>query len=194
MENVEDAVPENEPTGMAPPSTDVLKIALACLNITPPTDLPTSGLSRLNVTPSTDLLTRAPVCPNVKPNVELTSDGPNASPSCTFTIEFRCRKRRKHIPTMDNKAITHSEFLTSTPQKIMLKEIRMKRLLAQRIKARNGKNPWKRKGKEIPKQKSRKIISLSKRKGKLVAVKLFPKVLQQTELASLNFVMIAVMT
>jgi hypothetical protein len=34
MENVEDPVPENEPTGMAPPSTDVLKIALACLNVT----------------------------------------------------------------------------------------------------------------------------------------------------------------
>jgi hypothetical protein len=43
-----------------------------------------------------------------------------------------------------------------------------------------------RKGKEIPKQKSRKIIFLSKRKGKLAAVKFFPKVLQQTKLASLN--------
>jgi hypothetical protein len=101
-------------------------------------------------------------------------------------IEFRCRKRRKHNPTINNKAITHSEVLTSNPQKIMLKEIRTKRLIAQRIKAPNGENPWKRKGKEIPKQKSGSIIFLSKRKGKLAAVKLFPKVLQLTELASLN--------
>jgi len=80
---------------------------------------------------------------------------------------------------MDNKAIRHSEVLTSTLKKIMLKEIRAKRLVAQRIKARKGENQWKRKGKEIPKQKSRKIISLSKRKGKLAAVKLFPKVLRR---------------
>jgi hypothetical protein len=57
---------------------------------------------------------------------------------------------------MDNKAIRHSEVLTSTLKKIMLKEIRAKRLIAQRIKARKGENLWKRKGKEIPKQKSRK--------------------------------------
>jgi hypothetical protein len=101
-------------------------------------------------------------------------------------IEFRCRKRRKRNPTISNKAITHSEVHTSTPQRIMLKEIRTKRLIPQRIKPRNGETPWKRKGKETPKQESRKIISLSKRKGKLAAVKLFPKVLQQTELASLN--------
>jgi hypothetical protein len=68
----------------------------------------------------------------------------------------------------------------------MLKEIRAKRLVAQGIKARKGENPWKRKGKEISKQKNRKIISLPKRKGKLAAVKLFRKVLQQTKLASLN--------
>jgi hypothetical protein len=49
----------------------------------------------------------------------------------------------------------------------MLKEIRAKRLIAHGIKARKGENPWKRKGKEIPKQKSRKIISLSKRKENL---------------------------
>jgi hypothetical protein len=36
------------------------------------------------------------------------------------------------------------------------------------------------------KTKEQKIISLSKRKGKLASVKLFPKVLQQTKLASLN--------
>jgi len=80
--------------------------------------------------------------------------------------EFRCRKRSKHVPRQDNKAITHAEVLKSTLKKIMLKEIRAKRLVAQRIKARKGENPWKRKGKEIPKQKNRKIISLSKRKRK----------------------------
>jgi hypothetical protein len=66
----------------------------------------------------------------------------------------------------------------------MLKEIRAKRLKAQGTKARKGENPRKRKGKEMPKQKSRKIISLSNRKR--AAVKLFPKAVQQTELASLN--------
>jgi len=90
-------------------------------------------------------------------------------------IEFRCRKRRRRNSTINNKAITHSEVLTSTPHKIMLKEIRPKGLIAQRIKARDGENPRKRKGKErkgkeIPKQKSRKIISISKRKVKLAAV------------------------
>jgi hypothetical protein len=39
---------------------------------------------------------------------------------------------------------------------------------------------------ELSKQKSRKIIHLSKRDRKLAAAKLFPKVLQETEVASLN--------
>lgn len=42
---------------------------------------------------------------------------------------------------MDNKAITYSEVLTSTLKKIMLIEIRAKRLIAQRVKARKREKP-----------------------------------------------------
>jgi hypothetical protein len=66
---------------------------------------------------------------------------------------------------MDNKAITHSEFLMSTPQKIMLKEIRMKRLLALGIKARNGKKPVEAERKGDTETKEQKYnFSLSKKK------------------------------
>jgi hypothetical protein len=82
MKNVEDPVPENEPTGMAAPSTDVLLSVLACLN----------------VRTAADVQTRAPVCPNVMPNVEWTSADPNTSPSRTFTKRVPLPKKKKTCP------------------------------------------------------------------------------------------------
>jgi hypothetical protein len=98
MENDEGRVPDDEPTGM--------------------------------VLPSTDVLTCIPACLKVKPNLELTSDGPNASPSSTLTDIVPLPKIMKPNRTTNNKEIAHSDLLTSTPKKIMLKEIRALRMIA----------------------------------------------------------------
>jgi hypothetical protein len=92
MVNAEDPEPENELTGIIPPSPDVMTI---------------SG---------------DPPSLNVIRNEELTpEDSPNPGPSCSFLdISPLPKKKKTDNPTMKKRGKMRSEVFTSTPSKIMM--------------------------------------------------------------------------